>query len=1613
MTSLFYKLISTLPSFSFESFPADYKSPHASTQEARVSHIRDTIGICDPTHEVVSTVIRCGQDVLSDLGLDVTQYVIVVADTDVINALVYSRENERVIQVNRGLITFLRSHGMDTEEALKFVLGHEVGHCLMIKKDLASEVHRHGSITEEYFADNQGLLALDKGQVPQSPFAGLDLLRAIETEFSTQMLTLTHPKTHRRCVHVLQRIRTQYWRGLSTAKTPLSKSEIPRTEKHLFDKALYENMDPEHVFNVLVSKSTTYQDFRAGCRLLMETLKVHNQVEAMDLSSFDTLHTYLHRSDFSSSLGNIISGKLKAVNSRVVYFLTHNKSQKLKDIYAHPTFKEGVRRFCEETKCPELSGEQLNFLNAYCLSLHFDVVFPPDTFTQKGEKPKDVGPFFEGGRLERFTEALDRVLPVSGLSPADKQRAYSLFVYPDLDSSINQATRHFDPAVYLNLITGECVEEATLRKVPWTKNLDLLKLLMRVEAIPEYAYFKSLELAWCKSYLGGRQGVTYLALTSIDCSKINTNSLLICLQELLIQVSFLRDARDSKGYKTVAQNIASKIGKALIERLRTLDELTDILSHLVPFVTKGNLGVITVVIESKKGTLFSLADSFEALDGFIQVLLESPAFKEIAVRQQIDFYRYAMTHFQFEPQEALAHFNQLAKTHDLDTKGKLHYLEKKLFYKQCLLNNIYVEILNQIKGLEELKAAMAQTPYFNLTPQPEEGMYRPLCDRLDAIKRREVTDVYEDFTVWTRLGFCVPSKTLRAVPNEHRENAVKEVVNHKFLFLQHMDERDYDYYLSHLTWQWCYDKQRPLYQQEDFIGLLNLNPSVSNWYRYKDVRDDINIGDLDLSGLERMGRFFTTIGRPNEFVIGDVHATFETFCKQQPVELDKARKSDYPSAWYRQRDLAFEDLVYVLRRRVDLFDASHQVPFMQQAKSVRLEIVLQVFPSPSQDRNEMLMTYLGLSPTTSDPLLFVESIDYAGAGVTCLSLLEDSPLKECISNRVLREKRKRGHIRVSEFNYNTLTEYIQRHFPEGSRLGKELFDEWLQEITVSLDELAHLSEKRSRALESVRSSGEKVGGHYIIEWLADKIEDLDPVNKRELFEYVVGMQPDKPLSIQFLESAFSIDLSEFGAFLGQMTEGERLAFLSTLFLADTGLCKDEAQLTLVLQNIFQFTLHEEASEANALYVIFKELFMACDAYKQLDIITGIFSQLIKRPTDVTEESKSKIVKTVLVSFGVVGVKLGQILAQKPDVIKSEDMRQVLESLSDTAPAIGKENVLSALVFDRDASHRDAIKSVGPLLGSASIKQAYSVTDTHGEALVLKFVRPISHIEVGDCHKRTGNLGVLRAVLEKGAIQKLGRFSDTLLKEVNQAVQDELKIETERENQLKITEFMNKKGYGKQKGFGGWTAHVPDVHPVLQGAQFYCEVFMEGSPLKGAAVEALRASGDLKHVSLLIYKVLLDQILTLGQYNADLNPGNILVDAEAKRVGLIDYGNCATLSPENRKSFITLIKALGQSKSVNAIAALAQIIEPGNESGFKKITSQIELLFKSKSFEISEVLKGLNQLFQETKIPLKGEFEILLKVLDTSAYFLEYSDITAQEKRQLFIDVVGRWKILTH
>lgn len=267
-------------------------------------------------------------------------------------------------------------------------------------------------------------------------------------------------------------------------------------------------------------------------------------------------------------------------------------------------------------------------------------------------------------------------------------------------------------------------------------------------------------------------------------------------------------------------------------------------------------------------------------------------------------------------------------------------------------------------------------------------------------------------------------------------------------------------------------------------------------------------------------------------------------------------------------------------------------------------------------------------------------------------------------------------------------------------------------------------------------------------------------------------------------------------------------------------------------------------------------------------------------------------RKMLVELGPTFVKLGQILAMRPDLLP-HDVREEFSQLQDRVDPMPAEDALQAVKDALPRPFEEVFESFDPTpLGAASIAQVHAATLIGGERVALKIQRlgiePIIH---SDLH-----ILYTLANLVESRIRLPGLHTPTsILKEFDVAIRKELDFLAE----MKATERMG-------RALANEEVIVPKVYKELSTRTLLVLEHIEGIPLS-RATQTLPPEAR-RHVAHQLMACTFSQVFDHGFFHGDPHPGNLFVTPEGT-LALLDFGVTGLLTSSMQDTIISTFTAM--------------------------------------------------------------------------------------------------------
>lgn len=247
----------------------------------------------------------------------------------------------------------------------------------------------------------------------------------------------------------------------------------------------------------------------------------------------------------------------------------------------------------------------------------------------------------------------------------------------------------------------------------------------------------------------------------------------------------------------------------------------------------------------------------------------------------------------------------------------------------------------------------------------------------------------------------------------------------------------------------------------------------------------------------------------------------------------------------------------------------------------------------------------------------------------------------------------------------------------------------------------------------------------------------------------------------------------------------------------------------------------------------------------------------------------------LESLGPAYIKLGQILATRPDVV-GDDVSEALKDLQDRLPPFATAEARRAVEQGLGQPLDALFAGFGEPLAAASIAQVHKAvtTDDPPRSVAVKVLRPGVEGEFArDLSAFAFAARIAERVSKEARRLRLKALVDTLAGSV--ALELDLRMEAAAASEL------------AEATAGDAEFRVPAVDWSRTECRVLTTDWIEGTPIRDRA--ALEAAGhDPRRIATLLVRSFLSQALRDGFFHADMHQGNLFVDADGKLVA-VDFG----------------------------------------------------------------------------------------------------------------------------
>ncbi|CAA7406440.1 unnamed protein product [Spirodela intermedia] len=354
--------------------------------------------------------------------------------------------------------------------------------------------------------------------------------------------------------------------------------------------------------------------------------------------------------------------------------------------------------------------------------------------------------------------------------------------------------------------------------------------------------------------------------------------------------------------------------------------------------------------------------------------------------------------------------------------------------------------------------------------------------------------------------------------------------------------------------------------------------------------------------------------------------------------------------------------------------------------------------------------------------------------------------------------------------------------------------------------------------------------------------------------------------------------------------------------------------------------------------------------------------------------RARQLRNLLCDLGPSFIKAGQVLANRPDIIR-EDYMNELCILQDDVPPFPNQVAFDIIEEELGQPLEKIFSRISSrTIAAASLGQVYRATLREtGEDVAIKVQRPgIEPIIYRDLFL----FRTLASFLNGISLQKLGCNAELIVDEFGEKLLEELDYTLEARNiQDFVENFKNDP-----------SVKIPRVYKELCGPRVLVMEWIDG--IRCTDPLAIKEAGlDVNAFLTVGVSAALRQLLEFGLFHGDPHPGNIFAMRDG-RIAYVDFGNVAVLSQQNKQILIdAVVHAVNEdyAEMANDFTRLG-FLAPGTD--VSPIVPALEAIWQNSvgkglaDFNFRSVTGKFNQLVYQYPIRIPERFSLVIRSLLT-------------------------------
>ena len=341
----------------------------------------------------------------------------------------------------------------------------------------------------------------------------------------------------------------------------------------------------------------------------------------------------------------------------------------------------------------------------------------------------------------------------------------------------------------------------------------------------------------------------------------------------------------------------------------------------------------------------------------------------------------------------------------------------------------------------------------------------------------------------------------------------------------------------------------------------------------------------------------------------------------------------------------------------------------------------------------------------------------------------------------------------------------------------------------------------------------------------------------------------------------------------------------------------------------------------------------------------------------------------LEAMGPVYVKLGQVLASRPDLLP-ESYLKALARLQDNVKPFSYAEVDAIVAAELGVRISKAFSRFDPVpIAAASLGQVHAAALRDGREVVVKVQRPDIGRQVAQ------DFAVLAQIAEfvdaHTALGRRYRFVD-LLEEFRDAIHQELDYEREAQNLVAL---------------GANLAEFALLEVPQPVGDYSTRRVLTMDCVRGRKITALGPLATLEMdgepLAEELFRAYLKQVLVDGLFHADPHPGNVFLTSEG-RLALLDLGMTGRTTPAMQENLLKLLLAVSEGRGedvADVVVAISRTTEEYSAEDFQaRVSKLVARDLSLQQFRVGKTLLSMSRMAGENGIRVPSALTLLGKTL---------------------------------